>query len=141
MATETPPLLHRGVVHPWLCDAMGHLTTRHYMALFDDASLHLLAEATGWQADSAEWKNKGWADVHHEINYENELQVGALLEITGGITTLGNSSLTACYTMRHNSTQAISATMTAKTVFFDLVARCSIPLTEAMRNQIKGYLL
>jgi len=134
-------LLIKGVVHPWLCDAMGHLTTRHYMALFDDASLHLLAEATGWQADSDEWQGRGWADVHHEINYKNELQVGTLLEITGGITTIGNSSLTACYTMRHKATQAIAATMNAKTVFFDLTVRRSISLTDEMRAQMKGYLL
>ena len=34
---------YRGVVHPWLCDAMGHMTTRHDMAMFDDGSYHLLA--------------------------------------------------------------------------------------------------
>jgi len=139
-------LLYNGVAHPWLCDAMGHLTTRHYMAMFDDASLHLLAEATGWHTDSNEWKGKGWADVRHEISYKNELQAGALLEITGEITAIGNSSLTAYYEMKHKNclepdkkSQAVAATMTAKTVFFDLKARRSIPLTDKMRTQIEVY--
>ena len=34
---------------------MGHLTTRHYMAMFDDASYVLLSEATGWSPNDPEW--------------------------------------------------------------------------------------
>jgi acyl-CoA thioester hydrolase len=37
--------VHKNVMHPWMCDAMGHLTTRFYLALFDDASYHLLLAA------------------------------------------------------------------------------------------------
>jgi hypothetical protein len=43
--------------------------------------------------------------------------------------------------MRHKATQAIAATMNAKTVFFDLTVRRSISLTDEMRAQMKGYLL
>ena len=41
-------LLHKSIVHPWLCDVMGHMNVRHYMSMFDDASYQLLAEATSW---------------------------------------------------------------------------------------------
>ena len=41
-------LLYKGIVHPWLCDVMGHMNVRHYMGMFDDASLQLLVETTGW---------------------------------------------------------------------------------------------
>lgn len=40
--------VYRGVVHPWLCDAMGHLTTRHYLAMFDDAIYHLYQQVFGY---------------------------------------------------------------------------------------------
>ena len=34
----------RGVAAPWLCDAMGHMNTRHDAAMFDDALLHSLVK-------------------------------------------------------------------------------------------------
>ena len=38
-----PPIIHYGVAHPWLCDALGHLNTRNYHAMYDDALFVLLA--------------------------------------------------------------------------------------------------
>jgi len=40
-----PRITYRGVVYPWQCDAMGHFTTRFYMAVFDEAAWHFLWEA------------------------------------------------------------------------------------------------
>lgn len=33
----------KGIAHPWLCDIMGHLNTRNYMAMFDNASMYFLS--------------------------------------------------------------------------------------------------
>ena len=63
-------LLHKGIVHPWFCDVMGHMNVRHYMSMFDDASYQLLAEAAGWHVGAEAWKGKGWADVNHSIDYQ-----------------------------------------------------------------------
>lgn len=127
------PTLFHGVVHPWLCDAMGHLTTRHYMAMFDDASWHLLARVTGWNPQDPEFRDRGWADVRHEIDYRAELRAGALVVIAGRLTRLGRTSLEALYEMRQAGTDTLAARMQARTVFFDLEARRAIPLTDAMR--------
>lgn len=132
--------LYKGVVHPWLCDAMGHLTTRHYMAMFDDASWQLLAEATGWSPDAPEFRGRGWADVRHEIDYRAELHAGALVRIEGRVTALGNTSLDTLYEMRCATTGTLAASMRAKTVFFDLETRRAIPLGDAMRSRIMGLL-
>ena len=129
-------LLHKGIVHPWLCDVMGHMNVRHYMAMFDDASYQLLAESTGWDSSAEEWKNKGWADVSHQIDYQGELHAGALVEIEGGIVDIGNKSFTASYFMKNKMTDDRAATMSAKVVFFDLEARRSIPLTDKLRQQM-----
>jgi len=42
--------VHFGVAHPWLCDSMGHLTSRHYVAMFDDASYHFFRLVFGYDA-------------------------------------------------------------------------------------------
>ena len=130
-------VFYKGLVHPWLCDVMGHLTTRHYMAMFDEASYQLLSESTGWQPGSYEWKDIGWADVRHEIEYKAELVVGTLIEISGGIEKTGNSSLTAYYEMKTKATGEVAATMLAKTVLFDLGARKAMALTDAIRSKLR----
>ena len=132
-------LLYKGIVHPWLCDVIGHMNVRHYIGMFDDASYQLLAEATGWYSASEHWQGKGWADVSHQIEYQGELPAGALVEIEGGITEIGNSSFTACYVMKNKMTGEQAATLTAKVVFFDLESRRSLPLTDELRHNMKAY--
>lgn len=134
-------ILYKGVVHPWLCDMMGHFTTRHYIAMFDDASYQLMAESVGWDIKSAEWQDRGWADVRHEIDYLGELQAGDLLEITGGFKSIGNSSVTTVYQMRNKLTGKPAATLTAKTVYFDLAARKSTPITDVMRERMLPFMV
>ena len=130
-------LLHKDIVHPWLCDVMGHMNVRHYMGMFDDASFQLLAEALGWYVGAEEWKGKGWADVNHSIDYQGELHAGALIEIEGGVIAIGNSSFTSYYVMKNKMTGKQTATLTAKVVHFDLEARCSLPLTDTLRQKLK----
>jgi len=128
--------LYKGMVHPWLCDVMGHMNVRHYMGMFNDATYQLLAEATGWHHGAEEWQGKGWADVSHQIEYLAELYAGTLIEIEGGITHIGNSSFTSHYLMTNKVTREQAATLAAKTVYFNLDARCSIPLTELIKQKM-----
>jgi len=132
-------LLTRAIAHPWLCDMMGHLTTRYYLGMFDDASYVLLSR-TGWNGDDPDWAGKGWADVRNEIEYKDEVPAGALVEIFGTVTKIGNSSLETRYEMRRASTGALAATLAAKTVFFDLKLRKATPLTDRMRENLQRLL-
>lgn len=120
-----------GVVHPWLCDAMGHLTTRHYLGFFDDASYQLMAEL-GYDSEAGQVAQQGWADVRHEIDYRAELAVGALVRIDGRVVALGRSSITTELRLFARSDDRLCAALTARTVCFDLAARRSRPLPEAV---------
>ncbi len=115
------------VVHPWLCDAMGHLTTRHYLGMFDDASYHLFA-SLGYDPVAGAAEHQGWADVRHEIEYHSELAAGALVRIDGRLTHLGRTSITSEYRMVSRADDRLCATLVARTVCFDLQARRSRPL-------------
>jgi acyl-CoA thioester hydrolase len=130
-------LLTRSVVHPWLCDLMGHLTTRHYMAIFDDASYVLLSR-TGWSATEPEWAGKGWADVRHEIDYVAEVSAGTVVEIHGTVTKVGRTSIDSTMEMRKLHNGEVAAKLVAKTVFFDLAARKATPITDEMRARAGG---
>lgn len=131
-------LLYKGVVYPWHCDVMGHFNTRYYLSMFDDASYQLLHEASGWSATSLDWQGRGFADVHNSLNYLDELKAGELVEIVGGISDIGNSSFTARYEMKNTLSDKIAATMTAKLIYFDLLARKSMPLSEEIKQMMQA---
>jgi acyl-CoA thioester hydrolase len=124
---------YKGVCHPWLCDSMGHLTTRHYVAMFDDASYHFLNRVFGWSGTDSQNNNVGWADVRHTIEYLLEVKSGQLLDITGVLSKVGGKSITVFYEMRECGSNKIVATLTSISVLFDTEARKAISLTDDMR--------
>lgn len=119
---------------------MGHLTTRFYVALFDDASYHLLYEVFGWTIAGHESGKFGWADVRHVIEYQAEVCAGDVLEIRGQISKIGNKSFTARYEMFNLAKDEVAATLESVCVYFDLEARCAIPLTGEMKQQAQQFL-
>ena len=69
-------VVNKCVAHPWQCDVMGHLTTRFYLEMFDDASYHFLYTVFGWTISAHESQKYGWADVRHVIEYKAEVSAG-----------------------------------------------------------------
>lgn len=122
----------RGVAHPWLCDVMGHLNTRNYIAMFDDASMHLIA-ALGYDFADARAGKFGWADVHGEIDLLAEVGMGELVKIFSCVSQLGNSSMTSRHEMTDLTGNRAFARYTLKTVFFDLKARKSHRIPDDYR--------
>lgn len=123
------------VVHPWLCDAMGHLTTRHYLGMFDDAAYHLFA-CFEYYPEMAKSEGWGWADVQHEINYRSELLSGDLVRLDGRVLKVGQTSLATEYRMFNRRENSLAATLSARTVCFDLEARKSKPVPDQIRKSI-----
>lgn len=118
---------YRGVAFPWLCDAMGHLATQHFMAMFDIASYQFLAMVGPPMSDLAT-QRKGWADVRHEVDYRREVRAGEVLTIRSSLVSVGNTSLRYRHTMVGED-QGIRAVLEAVTVHFDLTSRakCKLP--------------
>lgn len=123
----------RGVAHPWLCDVMGHFSTRHYYALFDDASYHLFA-ALGLVIEEGEGRRIGWADVRHEIDFRHEIAAGELLVLRSGVVRVGRSSVTYRTWMSRLSDGLTCSVLQATTVRFDLVARRAVEVDVAIRT-------
>lgn len=132
MADPQRVLCGLAVVHPSACDAMGHMTTHQYLALFDDAAYHLLA-ALGEQAVA---DGIGWADVRHELEYRAELRVGDAVRIEGSVTALGNTSFSSEYLMFRVGETEPAAICRARTVRFDLTARKALPLPPRLRDNV-----
>lgn len=124
----------QGVVHPWLCDEMGHMNTRHYVGMFDDAMQHFMRHL-GYNSAEGREQHLGWADVRHEIDYMAEVPAGALVHIECAVEKLGNKSIRYRQTMYLSDSGDIAAENIATSVLFDLKARKAVPLPEAIKNR------
>ena len=133
--------VQQNVAHPWQCDVMGHLTTRFYVGMFDNAAYHFVYELFGWSGSQDAKKRLAWVDVRHVINYQAEVVAGDLLEISASLVKLGTKSLTAAYEMRNLSKNEIAATLESTSVLFDLKKRKAVVISETLREQAKQHLV
>lgn len=126
----------RGTVAHSMCDQMGHLTTRVYTALFDDAS-YKLVEACGFITD----EETGFADLELNMKFINELRENDEFYIKSGIEKLGNSSFIARHHMYAGSDDRLVAICQEKAVIFDLKKRKSKPMSAEFREKASGFLV
>ena len=133
--------VYKGVAHPWMSDVMGHMTTRHYVAMFDDASYHFLHEVFGWTGESVASSALGWVDARHVIEYQAEVSAGDLLEIRAGLRRVGGKSITVIYEMYNLQRNELAATLESSCVLFDTDARKAVTIPEEMRAKTADYLL
>jgi acyl-CoA thioester hydrolase len=133
-------VVQKSVAHPWMCDVLGHLTTRHYVAMFDDASYHMLHAVFGWAGASDADGKIGWADVRHVIEYRAEVVAGDILEIRAGLAKIGTKSITISYEMTNLGKNEMSATLECVCVLFDLQTRTSVELSDQLRELASKHL-
>jgi len=122
----------RGVVFPWHCDVMGHMSVQHQMPLLDNAVYHLLGEF-GPTVEVRHGERIGWADVKQQIHYLSEILAGDLLVLRSGIIRAGRSSLTHRTVIVRRSDGAVCTAMEGVTARYHLERRRSVPLTEQER--------
>lgn len=134
-----PPLVtFTGVVHPWMCDVMGHMNVRHYAGMFDDANFQLLGHIAGLEASGD--PTKGWADVRSETEYKHETKAGTLITIRSHVIKIGRSSISLEQVMSGTLDDAVHAINRVVTVRFDLVERKSVELDAAARGRAEALL-
>lgn len=129
----------RGVAHPWLCDAFGHLNARHHMAMFDDAGfhfLHMLVAAAGAARDP----RLGWADVSLKATLRTETPLGGLVVIRSQLLKLGRTSVTYRHEMRSADDDRLHSECECVTVRFDLDARKACPLPAGLADATRDWI-
>ncbi len=141
MPEPTPLSVYKGIAHPWQCDGLGHLTTRHYVAMFDDASYHFLYEVFGWSGASDPEGRRAWVDARHVIDYQLEILAGDLLEIHATLSHVGTKSITVDYRMSKRDTGESAATLQSTGVLFDLAARRALAMDDELRSAAQRHLV
>jgi len=133
-------LISKDICHPWHCDVLGHMTTRFYLGMFDDASYHFIHSMFGWSAAQDDKGELGLADVRHVIEYLDEVTAGDLLEIRAELKKIGGKSLTARYEMTNLRNGEIASTLDVVYVLFDLKKRQSAVIPDDLRTKAEQLL-
>jgi acyl-CoA thioester hydrolase len=133
-------IVNKAVAHPWLCDVIGHLTTRHYVAMFDDASYHFLFNVFGWSGATDKNGEIGWVDVRHLVEYLAEVSAGDVLEVRASLVKIGTKSITARYEMINLGRNELAATLECVYVLFDMNKREGLALTDELRQVAAKHL-
>ena len=131
--------VHKSVAHPWQCDIMGHMTTRFYMAMFDDSSYHFLHHVFGWTSAQDPSGKLGWVDVRHEIDYTAEVDAGDLLEVRAELVKIGGKSMTVSFEMIKLGSGDVAATLKGVVVLFDLENRCAVRIPDDLRKAAQEH--
>ncbi len=132
--------MYRGVVYPQQCDHLGHMTVMYYVGMFDQATWHLMS-AMGATWENMKTSGAAFVDAKHTIEYRAEQQVGSLIVVESALTRLGTKSMTTQHRMKNTETGVLAATSEIVLVHFDLESRASIPIPDAMRERLQGFLV
>lgn len=126
------------VIHPWNCDAQGHLNTRHYVGIFDDANQVVLARIADMPQDDA--PALGWADVRNEVDFLAEIRAGTIVDIYAAIRRIGTKSLTIAAEIRRTDSDGVCARMLSVITRFDLTTRRGVALSQPLVEAARSWL-
>lgn len=133
---NNPIITFMGAVHPNQCDAMMHMNTRYYAAMFDDASFQFLGRVSG----DAVSRNVGWADVFAETTYLKEVKAGALITISTRLTKIGSKSISYRHSMYTSNSDILHSTSDITVARFDIIARKACQIEGAILERAKTLL-
>jgi acyl-CoA thioester hydrolase len=133
-----PQLAFRGVVHPWMCDAMGHLNVRYYTGLFDDCAWHVLGFLLPSDKSDA---SPGWVAATMTMTFVREVAPRAMLVLNPAVVRIGSKSVSTRIEMCDAASGVHYATGEFVSVLFNLRTRTSLALPEDVRGRAARLLI
>lgn len=126
----------RGVVHPWYCDAFGHMNVRWYSHFFDDAAFHIWPLYWGSHKKMLEEFGIHTVVASAKIQFQKELVTGDLIIVDCLLTRIGRKSCTFTERMLHADTKEVHATYETVEVFFNPKTRKSTEIPVAIKRAL-----
>ena len=127
----------RGVVHPWYCDAFGHMNVRWYSHFFDDAAFHLWSLYWGSHQRMLDEHGVHTVTASAKIDFQQELVAGDLIIVDSLLTRVGGKSCKFMERMLHVDTGEVHATYETVEVFFDPETRQSTEMPDDIRDALE----
>src|SRR5262245_36705108 len=130
-----PLFLSSMVVHQWQCDHFGHLNVRHYGAAFDDA-VFIFWQRLGAEIPALGAPGSRPVTAEVKTSFVSEAMPGTIARVNGRVLRVGNKSATLGLEMTDERTGRRLASCEVVEVFFDMQARQSRPIPEALRARL-----
>jgi acyl-CoA thioester hydrolase len=131
----------RGVVHPWYCDAFGHMNVRWYSHFFDDAAFHLWPMYWGSHQKMEREFGVHTVTASANIQFIKELVAGDLVIVDSMLKRVGSKSCAFMERMLHVDTMEVHATYETVEVFFDPKTRKSATIPQAIREILEPQIV
>ena len=131
----------RGVVHPWYCDAFGHMNVRWYTHFFDDAAFHIWPLYWGSHKKMLDEFSIHTVVASATIQFHKELVTGDLILVDCLLTRIGRKSCTFTERMLHVDTKEIHATYETVEVFFNPETRKSAEIPAVIKQALDSAIL
>ena len=121
-------------------DFASHMNSRVYVSRFDQATWFLL-HAIGVTPASIKQQNLRVAIVRQNYQFLEELRGGELVEIKSGFLAVGEKYFRFLHQMFNDETGRMVATCDSVAVQASLETGKSVPLTAALQEKAKRYLV
>lgn len=128
--------LSSAVVHHWHCDHYGHMNTRHYAALFDDA-IFLFWGRLGRDSHSTDKARIVPVTAEMKTGFIAEAQAGTIVALNAQVIRVGSKSVSLRFEMTEPGANRLLATCDVVEVFFDTHTRSSQPIPNPIRQQLQ----
>ena len=121
-------------------DAASHMNSRIYVSRFDQATWFLL-HAIGVTPASIKQRDLRVAIVRQNYQFLDELRGGELVEIKSGFLAVGEKYFRFIHQMFNDETGKMVATCDSVAVQASLQSGKSVPLSPALQQKAKRYLV
>ncbi|MDO8375720.1 MAG: thioesterase family protein [Aquabacterium sp.] len=135
----TLELTYRGSVEPWECGADGIAPPRAHIARFNDAITHLF-NAMKIDRNSLFRRGFGSAALDYDIEYRRPMRSGQGVDIRSGLLAAGEKIFHVVHYVVDAVSGEIITSIVVTALFFDLTARRSVPIRQALPGEAGGLL-
>jgi len=135
----TLELTYRGSVEPWECGADGIAPPRAHIARFNDAITHLF-NAMKIDRNSLFRRGFGSAALDYDIEYRRPMRSGQGVDIRSGLLAAGEKIFHVVHYVVDAVSGEIITSIVVTALFFDLAARRSVPIRQALPGEAGGLL-
>lgn len=137
--SQAPLLTYRGSVESWECDVMGIAAPRAHIARFAESANHLF-RAMAMSKGELHSRGLGSASLDYDIAYRQPMRVGQAVEVRSGLLSAGDKVFHFFHHLVDSGTGEAITSIVVAAVFFDLVARRSVPLPEFVRHAAQRWI-
>jgi acyl-CoA thioester hydrolase len=131
---------YRGFVYPWCIDHMGHMNVQSYVARFDEASWHFLAQL-GLSPGFLVAQNCGLVALDQRIQYRREVLAGSLLDVSTELLEVRGKTLRYLHHMHNSEAAEEVASMELVVGYLDKATRRTVPLPAVVAARARAALV